>query len=40
MYYPGAVLLEIEQRFGEIYEKNAVPQALISVPIEEYAPPR
>jgi HTH-type transcriptional regulator / antitoxin MqsA len=36
-YYAGETILEIERRFKAIYRQKAKPQALVSVPIEEYA---
>lgn len=36
-YYAGPVLLEIEQRFQEIYEQNTQPQETIQVAVETYA---
>ena len=36
-YYAGPVLLQIEQRFQEIYEQHAKPQCAIEVPVEVYA---
>ncbi len=36
-YYVGPVLLEIEQRFTEIYEQHTQPQETIQVAVETYA---
>ncbi|MBM4466447.1 MAG: type II toxin-antitoxin system MqsA family antitoxin [Chloroflexi bacterium] len=36
-YYEGAVLLQIERRFKEIYKQLAKPQFAIEVPVEVYA---
>ena len=36
-YYGGSVLLQIERRFKEIYERHAKPQSAIEVPVEVYA---
>ena len=35
-YYQGDVLLQIERRFKEIYERHAEPQSAIQVPVEVY----
>jgi YgiT-type zinc finger domain-containing protein len=37
-YYPGNVLLEIEDKFKSIYERHSVPQTTVQVPVEVYAP--
>lgn len=36
-YYSGPVLLRIERRFKDIYERHAQPQLAIQVPVEVYA---
>jgi len=36
-YYEGSVLLQIERRFKDIYERNAKPQSAVEVPVEVYA---
>lgn len=35
-YYPGPVLLDIEQRFKAIYEEHAPPQSERLIPVEVY----
>jgi hypothetical protein len=36
-YYPGEVLLEIEEKFKAIHGRDLVPQATLQVPVEIYA---
>jgi YgiT-type zinc finger domain-containing protein len=36
-YYPGDVLLKIEERFRSIHEHHLAPQATVQVPVEVYA---
>ena len=36
-YYEATVLLQIERRFKDIYERHAEPQSAIQVPVEVFA---
>ncbi|MBI1924297.1 type II toxin-antitoxin system MqsA family antitoxin [Candidatus Poribacteria bacterium] len=36
-YYPGEVLLEIEEKFKAIHERHLAPQATVQIPVEVYA---
>ena len=36
-YYPGDVLLQIEEKFKAIHERHLAPQATVQIPVEVYA---